>query len=130
MEQNKTFSPAVEQSCPLLHYVLYRVPNNFVIVSGSFLESMHRATVVEQKCDVNFLLTTTVCNYADDGPCSNLGNSLPCRSVIIAYCLNNVVQVQAAAGALIGGANLFVFGTVYSFFVFFGRDDEWDWTTF
>ena len=39
-------------------------------------------------------------------------------------------QIQAAAGALIGGANIFVFGTVYSFFVFFGRDDEWDWDSF
>lgn len=41
-----------------------------------------------------------------------------------------VMQIQAGAGALIAGANLFVFGTIYSFFVFFARDDEWDWTTF
>ena len=40
------------------------------------------------------------------------------------------LQIQAGAGALIAGANLFVFGTIYSFFVFFARDDEWDWTTF
>ena len=41
-----------------------------------------------------------------------------------------VMQIQAGAGGLIAGANLFVFGTIYSFFVFFARDDEWDWTTF
>ena len=41
-----------------------------------------------------------------------------------------IMQIQAGAGALIAGANLFVFGTIYSFFVFFARDDEWDWTTF
>ena len=42
----------------------------------------------------------------------------------------NIIQIQAGAGALIAGANIFVFGTIYSFFVFFGRDDEWDWSTF
>lgn len=39
-------------------------------------------------------------------------------------------QIQLGSAGLIAGANLFVFATVYSYFVFFGREDEWDWTTF
>jgi len=38
--------------------------------------------------------------------------------------------IQLGSAGLIAGANLFVFATVYSYFVFFGREDEWDWTTF
>ena len=41
------------------------------------------------------------------------------------------MQIQSAAGALIAGANIFVFGTIYSFFAFFGREtDEWEMSTF
>nr|UQI50299.1 leptin receptor gene-related protein [Haliclona caerulea] len=39
--------------------------------------------------------------------------------------------IQAAAGALIAGANIFVFGTIYSFFALFGREtDEWEMTPY
>ena len=51
---------------------------------------------------------------------------MPCRDIPAII----IIQIQAGSGALIAGANLFVFGTIYSFFVFFARDDEWDWTTF
>lgn len=40
-------------------------------------------------------------------------------------------QIQAGAAGLIGAANVFVFGTVYSYFIFFAKDDEdSDWTGF
>lgn len=44
-------------------------------------------------------------------------------------CYFTLVQIQPAAGAMIAGANIFAFGTVYSYFVFFGHEDEWDWTS-
>ena len=40
------------------------------------------------------------------------------------------VQIQAGAAGLIGGANIFVFGTVYSYFVFFAKEDDSDWNGF
>ena len=36
-------------------------------------------------------------------------------------------QIDAVSAGLIAGANIFVFSTIYSYFVFFGRDEEWDW---
>ena len=39
-------------------------------------------------------------------------------------------QIQAGAAGLISGASLFVFGTVYSYFIFFAKEDEMDWTGF
>ena len=40
-------------------------------------------------------------------------------------------QIQGVAAGLIAGANVFVFGTVYSYFVFFGRDDDgWEMSAF
>ncbi|CAI8010160.1 Leptin receptor gene-related protein [Geodia barretti] len=38
--------------------------------------------------------------------------------------------IQAGAAGLIGGANIFVFGTVYSYFVFFAKEDDSDWNGF
>lgn len=39
-------------------------------------------------------------------------------------------QIQAAAAGLIAVANTFVFGTVFSFFVFFVKEDDMEWTGF
>lgn len=61
---------------------------------------------------------------------SNVLFCIEAKLIIIIIWNYYIDQIQAASGALIGGANLFVFGTVYSFFVFFGRDDEWDWNSF
>ena len=39
--------------------------------------------------------------------------------------------IQAASAGLIAAANLFVFGTVYTYFVVFGRDeDSWGFSSF
>ena len=40
------------------------------------------------------------------------------------------MQIQAGAAGLIGGANIFVFGTVFSYFVFFAKEEDLDWTGF
>ncbi|XP_003387198.1 PREDICTED: leptin receptor gene-related protein-like [Amphimedon queenslandica] len=40
----------------------------------------------------------------------------------------NMIIEYGAAG-IIGGANIFVFSTVYAFFAFFTREEEWDWTS-
>ena len=39
----------------------------------------------------------------------------------------SLIQIDLVSASLIAGANLFVFATVYSYFVFFGREEEWDW---
>jgi hypothetical protein len=41
------------------------------------------------------------------------------------------LQIQVGAGALIAGANVFAFSTIYSFFVFFGHEtDEFEMSPF
>jgi hypothetical protein len=37
--------------------------------------------------------------------------------------------IEYGAFGLISGANIFVFSTVYAFFGFFTREEEWDWTS-
>lgn len=39
------------------------------------------------------------------------------------------LQIEYGAAAVIGGANIFVFSTVYTFFAFFTREEDWDWTS-
>ena len=94
-----------QESSALLHEICYFI-SACIVVSGFGLPFvLARRQIV-----------SNIMQY----PCFNHKPSLcPC-----------IPQIQAAAGALIGGANIFVFGTVYSFFVFFGRDDEWDWDSF